>query len=117
MKNVNATAPATGFVAVNFIACRDDYRPRFEELFATRAHAIDGMPGFVKMQVLKPASEGEPYLVVSEWKDETAFHAWTGSPEFLEGHRRAFSDLKEAKERGEESPMSSRFVTYAVVAR
>ena len=39
------------FVAINYIACEQHYRERFEELFATRAHAIDRMPGFVDMQV------------------------------------------------------------------
>jgi len=34
------------FVAINYISCKDFYRPRFEELFGTRAHAIDRMPGF-----------------------------------------------------------------------
>lgn len=117
MEPMNATAPETGFVAVNFISCRDDYRERFEALFASRAHAIDRMAGFVKMQVLKPSGEGEPYLIVSEWRDEAAFKSWTGSSEFLEGHQRGFADVKAAKERGEEPPMLSRFVTYSVVAR
>jgi heme-degrading monooxygenase HmoA len=42
------------FVAINYITCESDYRQRFEELFASRAHAIDRMPGFVDMQVSAP---------------------------------------------------------------
>jgi heme oxygenase (mycobilin-producing) len=106
-----------GFVAINFITCKDHYRPRFEELFATRVGAIDRMPGFKRMQVLKPNKEGEPYLIVSYWNSEEEFKSWTGSPEFLEGHKRGFEDLKEYKERGEEPPMTSSFVTYEVIAR
>ena len=69
------------------------------------------------MSVLKPNRDGEPYLIVSEWESETAFRAWVGSPEFLEGHKRGFADLAEAKARGEEAPMHSDFLTYEVIAR
>ena len=107
----------SGFVAINFIDCKDDYRPRFEELFSTRAKAIDRIPGFKRMQVLRPNKAGESYLIVSYWESEQDFKFWTGSPEFLEGHKRGFEDIKLAKERGEEPPMTSTFVTYDVIAR
>lgn len=81
----------------------------------SRAHAIDRLTGFLSMQVLEPKAEAEPYLVVSQWQSEEAFLGWMKSPEFVEGHRRAFADLKEAKERGEEPPMHSKFVTYSVL--
>ncbi|MCS7000891.1 MAG: antibiotic biosynthesis monooxygenase [Bacteroidota bacterium] len=105
------------FVAINRIHCRDDYRARFEELFQSRAHAIDRMPGFCGMQVLRPQKPDEPYLVMSFWESEDAFRQWVGSPEFLEGHKRGFDDLRAARERGEEPPMTSAFVTYEVIAR
>jgi heme oxygenase (mycobilin-producing) len=105
------------FVAVNFITCREDYRGRFEELFGNRAGAIDSMPGFHRMQVLRPSKPGEPYLVISEWEDQESFKAWMKSPAFVEGHRRGFADLEAAKQAGLEAPMSSKFVTYDVITR
>ena len=42
---------------------------------------------------------------------------WTSSPEFLEGHKRGFEDIKLAKQRGEKSPMSSSFKTYKAIAQ
>lgn len=104
------------FVAINYIQCEPHYRERFEELFATRAGAIDKMPGFQHMQVLKPSQEGE-YLIVSHWDSEETFKAWTGSPEFIEGHKRGFQDIRLARERGEKPPMTSSFKTYEVIAR
>ena len=104
------------FVAVNYIRCEDHYRSRFEELFGSRAHAIDQLPGFVNMEVLKPNQDGE-YLIVSRWESEEAFQQWTKSPAFLEGHKRGFEDLKLARERGEKPPMSSSFKTYQVIAK
>jgi heme oxygenase (mycobilin-producing) len=105
------------FVAINFINCKPHYVERFEELFATRAKAIDRLPGFINMEVLKPQENGDSYLIVSHWENEENFKAWTKSPEFIEGHKRGFEDIKLAKEKGEEPPMSSSFKTYDVIAR
>lgn len=104
------------FVAINYITCSEDYTERFETLFGSRAHAIDTMPGFRHMHVLRPQAEGQPYLVVSYWDSEAQFKAWTGSPQFLEGHKRAFADLAEAKKEGRTPPMKSEFQTYQVIS-
>ena len=104
-----------GFVAVNFIACIPGYRPRFEELFRSRAHAIDGAPGFQRMVVLKPEKEDGDYLVVSFWNDRAAFEHWRTSPEFAAGHRRGFEDVRVARERGEQPPMTSAMKLYDIL--
>jgi heme-degrading monooxygenase HmoA len=104
------------FVAINYIHCDADYTERFEKLFATRAHAIDRMPGFIDMHVLKPAKSGDAYLIVSYWENEHAFKTWTQSPEFIEGHKRGFEDIHKAKEEGKKPPMTSDFKVYEVIA-
>ena len=105
----------SGFVAVNYIDCQPDYVGRFEELFSTRVGAIDKLPGFRRMHVLKPRKPNDAYLIVSYWDDESNFEAWTRSEEFLEGHKRGFEDLRKAKARGEEPPMKSTFKTYEIL--
>lgn len=104
------------FVAINYISCKEHYKDRFEELFASRAGAIDRLPGFKHMEVLKPQDNSD-YLIVSHWDSEESFKVWTKSPEFIEGHKRGFEDIKNAKQKGEEPPMSSSFKTYDVIAR
>jgi len=104
------------FVAINTIQCLPDYTERFESLFQSRAGAIDHMPGFQRMYVLKPAEEGEGYLIVSHWDSEADFQAWTRSDAFREGHRRGFADLEEARNSGRPLPMQSRFRTYSVLS-
>jgi heme-degrading monooxygenase HmoA len=111
-----AAKPAE-FVAVNFISCQSDYRERFEMLFKSRAHAIERAPGFHHMLVLKPQTEGGDYLVVSYWDDQAAFDHWRKSPEFAEGHRRGFEDVKKAREAGQTPPMTSRMELYSVLCR
>ena len=105
------------FVAINFIDCIPSYKPRFEELFGSRAQAIDRMPGFQSMQVLKPKDGDSSYLIMSFWENEEAFKQWTGSQEFIEGHKRGFEDIAKARQEGKEVPMKSTFKTYEVLAR
>ncbi len=114
-ENVMQNEADLGFVAINYITCLECYKERFESLFKTRAKAIDRIPGFRFMKVLKPQKEDQPYLVLSHWDDEGSFKNWTTSPEFIEGHKRGFEDVRKAKESGEEPPMRSDFVTYKVL--
>jgi heme-degrading monooxygenase HmoA len=104
------------FVAINFINCQPDYVERFEQLFATRAHAIDQMPGFIDMYVLRPSTPEESYLIVSNWESEESFKNWTTSPAFIEGHKRGFEDVRRAKEEGKTPPMTSSFKVYEVIS-
>ena len=105
------------FVAINYITCKEEYKERFEMLFATRAKAIDTMPGFQYMEVLKPEETEGDYLIISHWDQEEHFRKWTNTPEFLEGHRRGFQDINEARKKGLEPPMKSTFKTYTILTR
>ena len=104
-----------GFVAINYIKCTAEYADKFEYLFKTRAGEIDKLPGFRSMNVLKPNTEDDKYLIVSYWDDEHSFKEWTKSEEFIEGHKRGFEDLKKYKEQGLEPPMKSEFRTYQIL--
>ena len=68
------------------------------------------------MEVLKPQDEAGQYLVVSHWENEQSFTGWMKSPEFLEGHKRGFADVAEARQKGLEAPMNSVFKTYSVLS-
>ena len=103
------------FVAINYINCKDHYKERFEELFGSRARAIDRMPGFKNMHVLKPHEQNGDYLIISYWENEDNFKTWTKSEEFLEGHKRGFEDIAIARKEGKEPPMKSSFKTYKII--
>jgi heme-degrading monooxygenase HmoA len=101
------------FVAINRIDCEPGYQERFETLFKSRAHAIDMLPGFKRMFVLK--SDENHYLVVSFWTDKESFMHWMKTEEFVIGHQRGFADVAEAKRQGRPSPMTSNFKTYTIL--
>jgi heme-degrading monooxygenase HmoA len=78
-------------VVCNRIPVNSQHAAAFEERFADRASLVDGMPGFVSFQLLRPSSDGDPYVVMTFWETEADFRAWTESDEFKEGHARSGS--------------------------
>jgi heme-degrading monooxygenase HmoA len=57
--------------------------------FANRAGAVDSAEGFEGFELLRPTDEREQWLVVTRWRDQASFEAWTSSPAFAHGHRGA----------------------------
>ena len=83
-------------VVANRIPVNPDYAEAFEDRFRERAGLVDGMPGFIKFQILRPTEEGDPYIVQTYWESHEHFTAWTESEEFKQGHGRSGSLPKEA---------------------
>lgn len=76
-------------VTCNRIPVNPDYAAAFEERFADRSTLVDGMPGFISFQLLRPTKAGDPYVVMTFWETEADFKAWTESDAFKEGHARS----------------------------
>jgi heme-degrading monooxygenase HmoA len=76
-------------IVCNRIPVNPEHAAAFEERFANRASLVDGMPGFISYQLLRPKSQGDPYIVMTFWESEAHFQAWTESPSFREGHARS----------------------------
>ncbi len=75
------------FVMMNRMRVPEEQRQRFEEMFRSRAKAVDRRPGFIRAEILKP-SQGNEYIVMTHWESEKAFEDWTNSKEYREGHKR-----------------------------
>lgn len=78
-------------VVSNRIPVNPEHAAAFEERFADRASLVDGMPGFVSFQLLRPTQEGDPYVVMTFWESDAHFQAWTESDSFKQGHARSGS--------------------------
>ncbi|MFQ5897060.1 MAG: antibiotic biosynthesis monooxygenase family protein [Candidatus Methylomirabilia bacterium] len=57
----------------------------FECRFEGRAGLVDRMPGFIRLQILRPV-QGDAYMVMTWWESEAHFRVWTESREFLQAH-------------------------------
>jgi heme-degrading monooxygenase HmoA len=78
----------------------------------SRKKAVDTMPGFQRMEVLKPRNSEHDYLIISHWDSENFFQQWRSSSEFSQGHRRGVQDISKARKEGKKPPMTSTFKTY-----
>ncbi len=80
----------------NRIFVSPEYADRFEENFRRRARLVDGMPGFISNQLLRPTREGDPYVVFTLWRSRADFEAWVSSDAFVKGHARSGTLPREA---------------------
>jgi heme oxygenase (mycobilin-producing) len=76
-------------VTCNRIPVNPAHAQAFEQRFADRSNLVEGMPGFISFQLLRPQTENDPYVVMTFWESEAHFRVWTESPEFKEGHARS----------------------------
>ena len=78
-------------VVQNRLFVAKGHEQEFEARFLGRSHLVDQAPGFIRTEVLKPLTEGAPYVVMTHWDNRASFEAWVGSPAFREAHGRAGS--------------------------
>jgi heme oxygenase (mycobilin-producing) len=74
-------------VRINAITVPEDSGDELARRFAHRAGAVDNAAGFEGFELLRPTDGRGTWLVVTRWKDEESFRAWTTSPAFGHGHR------------------------------
>ena len=63
-------------VKINAIEVPEGAGPELERRFANRLHAVDGQPGFISFELLRPVSGDNRYFVVTHWEDDASFQAW-----------------------------------------
>lgn len=63
-------------VKINAIEVPEGAGPELEKRFANRLHAVDGQPGFLSFELLRPVSGDNRYFVVTHWEDDASFRAW-----------------------------------------
>ena len=91
-------------VRINAITVREGSGDELARRFAARAGAVDRADGFEGFELLRPTDERDVWLVVTRWRDESAFRTWVSSPAFAHGHRGDADADRSHEKRGEESP-------------
>lgn len=74
------------YVVSNRVPVAAGWREEFEKRFRERAGQIDKQPGFVRMEIHRPADDDSPYVVQTVWRDEASFRNWVGSDDFKAAH-------------------------------
>ena len=67
-------------VKINAIEVPEGAGPELERRFANRHGAVDGAPGFLGFELLRPVAGDDRYFVYTRWESEEAFRAWADGP-------------------------------------
>ena len=78
-------------IKINAISVPGELGDEVARRFAARAGAVDGMDGFEGFELLRPTDDRETWLVITRWRDDDSFRAWTQSAQFRDGHREALA--------------------------
>lgn len=63
-------------VKINALDIPPEAAPELERRFGARAGVVDGAPGFLGFQLLRPVSGESRYFVVTHWADDASYEAW-----------------------------------------
>jgi len=63
-------------VKINAIEVPAGAGPELEQRFVARAGAVEGSPGFLGFELLRPTGGDERYFVYTRWESEDAYQAW-----------------------------------------
>ncbi len=77
------------YVAINVLTVPDGGGELLEQRFAARKGSVDTAPGFLSFELLKPMAGTDDYLVLTRWRSQQDFEAWTTSQSFRHGHATA----------------------------
>jgi len=85
---VNTGAEAASFVTVSGIAVPPAGEAALELAMRNRLRQVDGLPGFGGLQVWRPVRAGDPYRMVTWWKDPETFREYMRSTAHDASHAR-----------------------------
>ncbi len=73
-------------IKINAITVPADSGDELARRFAGRRGAVEGQDGFEGFELLRPSDGRTVWLVVTRWRDEAAFEAWTAGQDFAKAH-------------------------------
>lgn len=80
------------FVFISHLDVPDADRASLERHFRERSHLVDGFPGFLYLQVLRPQGGSAAFSFLSAWESREAF------AEYMRSDARATSKAREPHE-------------------
>ena len=74
------------FVALSTFAIANGMRDAVQQAFVLRPHLVDGVPGFVRMDVFSPLENPEEFWLLTYWRDAESYHSWHRSHAHHQSH-------------------------------
>ena len=85
ISSAQTIAGGTMVVVANRLPVAKGYEKEFEKRFEHRIGAVDQMPGFIRIEILRPL-RGDQYIILTYWESRAAFEAWMKSEAFKRAH-------------------------------
>jgi heme-degrading monooxygenase HmoA len=67
-------------VKINAIEVPAGAGAELEKRFAARRRAVEGAPGFLGFELLRPVTGESRYFVYTRWENDEAYRAWAAGP-------------------------------------
>ena len=81
------------FVFISHLTVPPADRPELERHFRHRARLVDGFPGFLYLQLLRPKAGDASHTFLTAWEDADAFRRYMASTEHTASHSREPADI------------------------
>ena len=76
------------FVFISHLTVPADDHGALEQHFRERMHLVDGFPGFLYLQLLRPQAGSATHTFLTAWTDQDAFRRYMKSREHALSHAR-----------------------------
>ena len=76
------------FVFISHLTVPESDQPELERHFRERSRLVDGFPGFLYLQLLRPQAGEATHTFLTAWESREAFRRYMGSREHAVSHGR-----------------------------
>ncbi len=76
------------FVFISHLTVPEEDQARLERHFRERSRLVDGFPGFLYLQLLRPQAGEATHTFLTAWEDREAFRRYMSSDEHTISHSR-----------------------------
>jgi heme-degrading monooxygenase HmoA len=76
------------FVFISHLTVPAEDQAELERHFRERSRLVDGFPGFLYLQLLRPQAAGATHTFLTAWESADAFRRYMRSPEHAVSHGR-----------------------------
>lgn len=81
------------FVFISHLSVPEPDRPALERHFRDRSRLVDGFPGFLYLQLLRPQSGPASHVFLTAWESRQAFGEYMRSEEHERSHSREPAEI------------------------
>ena len=86
--------PDSEFVALSQFTVQPGMEDEVCKAFMHRPHLVDDLPGFIKMQVLRPTTKPNDFWLLTWWEDQESYESWHHSQDYHDSHQHIPKGLK-----------------------